>query len=279
MTAPVAAAHRVRVLSLEVVSSPLNVHLEHYEGPLDLLLDLIRKQEINIYDIPIASITAQYLEYMERALALDVELSAEFVYMAATLIHIKSRMLLPRDPALEEISPEEDPRRELVERLLEHERFKNAAEMLQQKLLVEENVWSNPQIHTFLDEEDNPELAVSLFDLVKTFQQVLERAKNRPIYEIEKEEVGVPDMIQMLRGLLENTPAREPISVVALLERQRSRRAMVVLFLAILEMVKIQAIVLTQRDVFGDIAIRRHSRYGEVFASGEALEAIEKGYQ
>jgi segregation and condensation protein A len=274
-----AAAHRARVLSLEVVSSPLNVHLEHYEGPLDLLLDLIRKQEINIYDIPIASITAQYLEYMERALALDVELSAEFVYMAATLIHIKSRMLLPRDPALEEISPEEDPRRELVERLLEHERFKNAAEMLQQKLLVEENVWSNPQIHTFLDEEDNPELAVSLFDLVKTFQQVLERTKNRPIYQIEKEEVGVPDMIQMLRGLLENTPAREPISVVALLERQRSRRAMVVLFLAILEMVKMQAIVLTQRDVFGDIAIRRHSRYGEVFASGEALEAIEKGYQ
>lgn len=277
--AAAAAAHRARVLSLEVVSSPLNVHLEHYEGPLDLLLDLIRKQEINIYDIPIASITAQYLEYMERALALDVELSAEFVYMAATLIHIKSRMLLPRDPALEEISPEEDPRRELVERLLEHERFKNAAEMLQQKLLVEENVWSNPQIHTFLDEEDNPELAVSLFDLVKTFQQVLDRAKNRPIYQIEKEEVGVPDMIQMLRGLIENTPAREPISVVALLERQRSRRAMVVLFLAILEMVKMQAIVLTQRDVFGDIAIRRHSRYGEVFASGEALEAIEKGYQ
>jgi segregation and condensation protein A len=268
-----------RVLSLEVVSSPLNVHLEHYEGPLDLLLDLIRKQEINIYDIPIASITAQYLEYMERALALDIELSAEFVYMAATLIHIKSRMLLPRDPALDEISPEEDPRRELVERLLEHERFKNAAEMLQQKLLVEENVWSNPQIRTFLDENDSPELAVSLFDLVKTFQQVLERTRNSPVYEIEKEDVGVPDMIRMLRGLIENTPAREAISVAALLERQRSRRAMVVLFLAILEMVKLQAIVLTQRDVFGDIAIRRHSRYGEVFSSGEALEAIEKGYQ
>jgi segregation and condensation protein A len=267
------------MLSLEVVSSPLNVHLEHYEGPLDLLLDLIRKQEINIYDIPIASITSQYLAYMERALALDVELSAEFVYMAATLIHVKSKMLLPRDPALDEISPEEDPRRELVERLLEHERFKNAAEMLQQKLMVEENVWSNPQIHTFLDENESPELAVSLFDLVKTFQQVLDRAKTRPIYEIEKEEIGVPDMIQMLRSLVENLPAKESISVVSLLERQRSRRAMVVLFLAILEMVKLQAIVLSQRDVFGDIAIRRHSRYGEVFSSGDALEAIEKGYQ
>ena len=145
------------MLSLEVVSSPpLNFHLEQYDGPLDLLLDLIRKQQINIYDIPIASITAQYLEYMQRAVELDMELGAEFVYMAATLIHIKSRMLLPEDPALDEIAPEDDPRQELVERLLEHERFKNAAEMLQQKLLVEENVWSNPQIQTFLDEAGEP---------------------------------------------------------------------------------------------------------------------------
>src|SRR5450755_2471015 len=112
-----------------VSSPPLNFHLEHYDGPLDLLLDLIRKQQINIYDIPIAKITSQYLEYMNQAIAMDFELSAEFVYMAATLIHIKSRLLLPRDPELEKISPEEDPRRELVDRLLEHERFKNAAEM------------------------------------------------------------------------------------------------------------------------------------------------------
>jgi len=102
------------------VSSPLNFHLEHYDGPLDLLLDLIRKQEINIYDIPIAQITSQYLEYMQKALEMDVELSAEFIYMAATLIQIKSKMLLPRDPALQEIAPEEDPRKELVDRLLEH---------------------------------------------------------------------------------------------------------------------------------------------------------------
>jgi segregation and condensation protein A len=104
------------------VSSPLNFHVAQYEGPLDLLLDLIRKQQINIYDIPIAQITAQYLEYMQKAMELDIELSSEFVYMAATLIHIKSRLLLPRDPELEKISPEEDPRKELVERLIEHER-------------------------------------------------------------------------------------------------------------------------------------------------------------
>ena len=115
------------------MSSPLNFHLEQYEGPLDLLLDLIRKQQINIYDIPIASITAQYMEYIEKAAALDMELGAEFVYMAATLIHIKSKMLLPTDPELQKIAPEEDPRTELVERLIEHEKYKNAAEMLQQK--------------------------------------------------------------------------------------------------------------------------------------------------
>ena len=135
------------------MSSPLNFYLEQYEGPLDLLLDLIRKQQINIYDIPIAQITTQYLDYMQKAMALDIEISSEFVYMAATLIHIKSKMLLPRDPELDKIAPEEDPRQELVDRLLEHERFKNAAEMLQQKRVIEEAVWSNPQIEQFLAEE------------------------------------------------------------------------------------------------------------------------------
>src|ERR1700681_4584855 len=121
---------------------PLNFHLEQYDGPLDLLLDLIRKQEINIYDIPIAQITQQYLEFMQKAAEMNVELSAEFVYMAATLIHIKSKTLLPRDPELAEMLAEEDTRHELVERLLEHERFQAAAEMLHQKRVVEEAMWS-----------------------------------------------------------------------------------------------------------------------------------------
>ena len=195
------------------MSSPLNFHLEQYDGPLDLLLDLIRKQQINIYDIPIASITQQYLEYMQRALELDIELSAEFVYMAATLIHIKSRMLLPKDPELEKISPEEDPRQELVDRLLEHERFKNAAEMLQQKRMMEEVVWSNPQIDAVSGRETKiPELAVTLFDLVKTFQTVLERAKNRPIYEVGKEDVSVPDMIRYLEPVFGELRKGESLS-------------------------------------------------------------------
>jgi segregation and condensation protein A len=260
------------------VSSPLNVHLEQYEGPLDLLLDLIRKQQINIYDIPIASITAQYLEYMQRAMEMDVELSAEFIYMAATLIHIKSRMLLPKDPELEKISPEEDPRRELVERLLEHERFKNAAEMLQQKRLVEEAVWSNPQMQDFLSEEDGPGLSVTLFDLIKTFQTVLERAKNRPIYEVGKDDVGVPDMIQYLQSLFRDAASGQTFSTLELFERQSSRRAMICLFLAILELVKLQAIKLVQKDAFSDIRLKKHKRFDEVLSAGEAMSAMEEGY-
>lgn len=261
-----------------VVSSPLNVHLEQYEGPLDLLLDLIRKQEIDIWNIPIAKITAQYLECVERAAAMDMELSSEFIFMAATLIHIKSRMLLPKDPELEKLSPEDDPRRELVERLIEHERFKNAAEMLQQKRLIEENVWSNPQIQEFLPDEDSPDLAVSLIDLVKTFEQVLERAKTRPTYLVNHDDASVPDMLLYLKSLLAQKPRGEKIAVLGLFEEQRSRRAMICMFLAILEMVRMQAIVLVQKGAFGEIAIKAHKRFDEVFASEQPLADIEKEY-
>src|SRR5947199_2281584 len=191
------------MLSWEAVSSPLNVHLESYDGPLDLLLDLIRRQQIDIKDIPIATITSQYLAYMEKAREMDIDLGAEFVYMAATLIHIKSKMLLPRDPALtQEGDTNDDPRQELVDRLLEHERFKNAAEMLQQKRMIEENVWSNPQIKSFVSEDDDPGLAITLFDLVKAFSEMLERVKNRPVYEVESADVTVADMIRYLRDEL-----------------------------------------------------------------------------
>ena len=259
------------------MSSPLNFHLEHYEGPLDLLLDLIRKQQINIYDIPIASNTSQYMEYIEKAAALDMELGSEFVYMAATLIHIKSKMLLPTDPELLKISPEDDPRQELVERLIEHEKYKNAAEMLQQKRIIEEAAWSNPQMQSFIDQEENPGLSVTLFDLVKTFQTILERAKNRPTYEIDKESVTVQDMIRYLRAMLEQVGRNESISAVELFERQNSMRAMLCLFLAILELVKRQAVLLTQTDAFGEIAIKRSDSFDDAF-SEQIIEAAEEEY-
>ncbi|HEX4170207.1 MAG TPA: segregation/condensation protein A [Bryobacteraceae bacterium] len=261
------------------MSSPLNFHLEQYEGPLDLLLDLIRKQQINIYDIPIAKITAQYLDYMQKAMELDFELSSDFVYMAATLIHIKSKLLLPRDPELEKIAPEEDPRKELVERLIEHERFKNAAEMLHQKRIIEEAVWSNPQIEQFLAADEGPGLSATIFDLVKTFQGVLDRAKFRPVYEIGQETVSVADMVRFLRDRLTHSRRQEPLLASDLFEAQRSRRAMICLFLAILELVKMQAVQLTQGEAFGGIRLSRGPGFDGALDAGLELAAAEQDYR
>src|SRR5262252_2966314 len=155
-----------------------------YDGPLDLLLDLIRKQDIDIYDIPIAKITEQFLKYVENMKQLDVDVAAEFIYTASLLIHIKSKMLLPRDPAGP--ATEDDPRMELVNRLLEHERFKTAAQMLLQKQQIEEAVWSNPALKEFRDAEGaEPEMATDVVDLVKTFQQILDRAQSKPAFDVE----------------------------------------------------------------------------------------------
>jgi segregation and condensation protein A len=261
------------------VSSPLNVRLDQYEGPLDLLLDLIRRQQINIYDIPIAKITQQYLGYLEQAADLDIEVSAEFVYMAATLIHIKSKVLLPRDPELDRIDPEEDPRKELVDRLLEYERFKSAAAMLQEKRMIEEAIWTNPQIQNFVTDDGGPNLAVSLFDLVKTFEQVLERAKSRPMYEVDKEDVSVPDMILLLKNILRDVPKSQSVPLVPLFEKQRSRRAMICLFLAILEMVKQEAIRLTQSESFGEIHVKRGDGFDGALGDEEQIARLQDEYK
>jgi len=258
----------------------LNVHLAHYEGPLDLLLDLIRRQQVDIRDIPIATITSQYLAYLDKAREMDLDIGAEFVFMAATLIHIKSRMLLPTDPALrKEGEPEEDPREELVQRLLEHQRFKDAAEMLQQKRMIEENVWSNPQIAQFTSEDDDPGLAITLFDLVKAFGELLERAKNRPVYEVAEEETSVGQMILRLKSLFLEAGADEPVYIMRVFAEQRSRRAMITLFLAVLEVVKQQAVVVAQTDLFGEIVLRRHRMFDAVFAADQPAVAIEREYR
>ena len=193
----------------EESDSPFSVAVgEVYEGPLDLLLDLIRKQDIDIYDIPIARITAQYLAYVEKLRELDVNVAAEFIYMAAVLIHIKSKMLLPRDPAAT-AEEAEDPRMELVNRLVEHEKFKSAAQMLMQKQQIEEAVWSNPAVREFMDAEGtDPEIAADVIDLVRTFQQILERARTRPMLQVDEETVSVGQMIDYLRRrlVLEDRP-------------------------------------------------------------------------
>jgi segregation and condensation protein A len=262
------------------VHPPLKFHLEHYDGPLDLLLDLIRNQKIDIRDIPIATITSQYLAYIDLARERDIDIGAEFIFMAATLIHIKSRMLLPTDPALDAPGSEtdEDPRTELVNRLLEHEKYKNAAEMLQQKRMIEENVWSNPRIAQYTAEDDDPGLDVNLFDLIKAFGQVIERAKSRPLYEVTSEETTVSEMILHLRSLLDHTRKDKPLFILQLIDRQRTRRAMICLFLAVLELVKRQAVQITQKDLFGEIALLKGVDFEDAFSKEEPV-SVEEEYK
>ncbi|MBS1850819.1 MAG: segregation/condensation protein A [Acidobacteria bacterium] len=241
-----------------------------YEGPLDLLLDLIRKQDIDIYDIPIARITAQYLAYVEKLRELDVNVAAEFIYMAAVLIHIKSKMLLPRDPLAPADAPE-DPRTELVNRLLEHEKFKSAAQMLLQKQQIEEAVLSNPALKEFMNAEGTePEIAADVIDLVKTFQQILERARTRPLIQVDEESVTVGQMIDYLRRRLslENRPLR----LKQLLNNIESQQALVCMFLALLELVRLQAIQLRQERVFGEILLRKHAGFDAMLAEQSAVK-------
>ena len=249
---------------------PFAVAVGHvYEGPLDLLLDLIRKQDIDIYDIPIAKITAQYLAYVEKIRELDVNVAADFIYMASVLIHIKSKMLLPRDPDAP-AEEQEDPRNELVNRLLEHEKFKSAAQMLLQKQQIEDAVLSNPSLKEFIEAEGTePEIAADVVDLVKTFQQVLERVRNRPILNVDEETVTVGQMIDYLRRRL--SLEDRPIRLKQLLLRVSSRQALVCMFLALLELVRLQAIQVRQDKLFGEIAVRRHTHFDEVMSQQSAV--------
>ena len=240
-----------------------------FDGPLDLLLDLIRKQDIDIYDIPIARITAQYLGYVEKIRQLDVNIAAEFIYMAAVLVQIKSRMLLPRDPDAAE-GQTDDPREELVNRLLEHEKFKSAAQMLQQKQQLEDAVVSNPTLKEFANDEGaEAELAADVIDLVRTFRQILERAKNRPLLQVDEDQVTVGQMIDYLRRRL--ALEDKPVRLKQVLRNVQSRNALVCMFLALLELVRLQAILLRQERVFGDILLKKHTSFDTVMAEQAAV--------
>lgn len=243
---------------------PFSVNIRQvYDGPLDLLLDLIRKQDIDIYDIPIARITAQFLAYVEHLKGTDIDVAGEFIYMAALLIHIKSRMLLPRDPVEVAEGEAEDPRLELVERLLEHERFKNAAQMLHAKQQIEEATWTNPGMKEFHNAEGTEqEIAADTMDLVRVFQEILDRAKNRPTLELEEDAATVGQMIDFMRRRL--MMEDRPVSLRKLLVNTRSERALVAMFLAILELVRLQAVLLRQDGNFNDILVKKHDQFEEV---------------
>jgi segregation and condensation protein A len=250
------------------MASPYKIHLDTYDGPLDLLLDLIKKQEIDIHNIPIAKITGQYLDYLHKLEQLDMDISSDFIYMAATLIYIKSKMLLPPDPLG---GPEdlEDPRADLVHRLVEHEKFKSAAQLLHQRQQIEEHVWSKPDLTLYEGEESEGELIVSLVDLVKVFQQVLERRKEVVKIDLQHEQFTVAQMMDLLRQQL--VVAEDGIDLINFFESCASRHAMIVALLAVLELTRLQAIILVQQELFSKIWLRKHKMFDVVFAGGDSI--------
>jgi segregation and condensation protein A len=227
----------------------LKITLGDFEGPLDLLLYLIRQEQVNIYDIPIARITDEYLRYLNLMQELDLTVAGDFLVMAAQLIEVKSRMLLPRDPLAEE---EEvlDPRLELVDRLLEHEKFKAAAEMLWSRATVERAVFTRSELET---DKNNPEVVVGLFDLLRVFQEILARHKEEILMEIEREEVSMAEMIDRLRNMVRSAGE---VNLMTFFERTKSRRELVAAFLSVLELVRMAEIALVQTETFGAIMAR-----------------------
>lgn len=258
-------------MDTRTVETHPSLQLDVYEGPLDLLLDLIRKQELDIFDIPIARITQQYLDYLHRMEQLNVEIAGDFILMAATLIYLKSKLLLPPDP-LATAEEQADPRTDLVERLLEHEKFRSAAQMLQQKQTLEQATWSRPDSSAFAGEQG--ELVVTLWDLVKVFREVLARPPEPPALEIQREEITVAQMIEEVRQLLRATA--DPLSLVELCRRHPTRRGLIALFLALLEMVRLEAVVAMQTEPFGPVHLRKHAMFDVVFAENTAAEIDEQ---
>ena len=229
----------------------LKLVLGEFSGPLDLLLYLIRQEQVDIYDIPVARITDEYLRYLRLMQELDIAVAGDFLVMAATLIDIKSRMLLPRDPLAEVAGDEElDPRMELVERLLEHQKYKAAAQMLWSRATVEQAVFKRGELET---DRQNPEIAAGVFDLFKVFQEILTLHREEVLLEIEREEITMAEMLERLRNMV--LSAGE-LNLRVFFERAASRRELVLAFLSVLELVRTTEISLIQRETFGEIIAR-----------------------
>jgi segregation and condensation protein A len=230
-------------------SDDLKILLGEFEGPLDLLLHLIRQEHVSIYDIPVARITDEYLRYLRLMQELDIAVAGDFLVMAATLIELKTKMLLPRDPQAVE-AEEDDPRADLVNQLLEYQKYKAAAEMLWSRATVERAVFKRAELET---DKNNPEVAVGLFDLLKVFQEILARHKEEKLLEIEREEISMAEMLERLRNMVMSSGE---LNLRLFFERAQSRRELVLAFLSVLELVRTTEVKLFQQETFGDIIAR-----------------------
>ena len=244
----------------ESSADALPIHLEHFEGPLDLLIHLIRKSEVNIYDIPIALITRQYLDTIQLMEELNLDIAGEFLVMAATLIHIKSRMLLPRPETAAGVDgDEEDPRDALVRRLLEHQKFKAAAELLHEREQLRSAQWQRPdeRVADLAGDEYEPELEVDLFSLLTAFQAVVQRAQLRPKILLPAEQVPVEVRIEQLLARLSE---HEACGFEELFADVDDRAGLIVTFLALLEMIRLKLVRVFQSGSFGPIRVYKRSR-------------------
>ncbi|HZJ42827.1 MAG TPA: segregation/condensation protein A [Pyrinomonadaceae bacterium] len=246
---PLNVAGAIPQIVSDDTTDDLKVLLGEFEGPLDLLLHLIRQEQVSIYDIPVARITDEYLRYLRVMQEMDIAVAGDFLVMAATLIELKTKMLLPRDPMApaEEV---DDPRSDLVNQLLEYQKYKAAAEMLWSRATVEQAVFKRAQIET---DKNNPEVSVGLFDLLKVFQDILARHKEEVLMEIEREEISMAEMLERLRNMVMSA---SELNLRVYFERAKSRRELVLAFLSVLELVRTTEIKLFQRETFGDIIAR-----------------------
>ncbi|MCL4848486.1 MAG: segregation/condensation protein A [Acidobacteria bacterium] len=246
------------VPAFESILEEYPVRLENFEGPLDLLLHLIRKHEVDIYDIPISLVTQQYLEYLELMHELDLEVAGEFLLMAATLIHIKSRLLLPR-PAPDQEALDEDPRDQLVRRLIEHQKFKAAAELLHERETVRSAQWMRPdgRVADIAGDEYEDELEVDLFSLLTAFRAVIERAKQRPTVVVPGEQVPIETRIEQLLARLSET---EACGFDELFADAAAKSELIVTFLALLEMIRLRLVRVFQTGPFGEIRVYKRAR-------------------
>jgi segregation and condensation protein A len=237
------------------------VRLEHFEGPLDLLVHLIRRNEVSIYDIPISLITAQYLETIQLMEELNLDVAGEFLVMAATLIHIKSRMLLPRPETAAGVDGDEgeDPRDTLVRRLIEHERYKSAAGLLHEREQVRAAQWMRPdaRVASMAGEPFEPEVEVDLFGLLTAFQAVLRRARDQPKVVLPAEQLSVEVRIEQLLGRLSE---HEACGFEELFADVDDRGGLIVTFLALLEMIRLRLVRVFQAGSFAPIRVYRRAR-------------------
>ncbi|HAJ56709.1 MAG TPA: hypothetical protein DCL35_02940 [Candidatus Omnitrophica bacterium] len=232
------------------------IKLEIFEGPFDLLLYLIKKSEINVYDIPVAGILEQYLQYLELMRLLDLNIAGEFIVMAATLMQIKSKMLLPQEANLLDEIPEDelDPRAELVKRLLEYKQFKEAADQLRLKERARQDIFKRKA--AFEDEEaQGPFFEASLFDLINAFSKALKDVPKELIYEVIKDEFTVEGKVHDLLHLFMERPR---IRLTELFTVARSKLEIISTFLAVLELIRLKEVVVVQMGVFGEIEVIRN---------------------